>query len=103
MFGCRGPCQPHDCVGEEQPVRPAHDRKSADFFGVESHGPVVIAEKGCIGLSRLMILRSKTGKTRCQESDSTIDMDGVSERVNDLAKTPCDLVKLYSGCSEPEC
>lgn len=24
-------------------------------------------------------------------------MDDVSERVNDFAKAPCDLVKLYSG------
>jgi hypothetical protein len=26
-----------------------------------------------------------------------MNMDDVSERVNDPAKTPCDLVKLYSG------
>jgi hypothetical protein len=26
-----------------------------------------------------------------------MNMDDVSERVNDPAKAPCDLVKLYSG------
>lgn len=78
-------------------------RSSQSLSDMEKMFPSLSPSRKFIGLSDGCL---RTAKPKTQNIDMALvgDRHGhVSERVNDFAKTPCDLVKLYSGCSEPEC